>query len=317
MLSRVAESLYWIGRYLERAENVNRLLLVTTEVAVEIEGLDDELAQAQWDELLVAVGSNPDPGLMFSPESGLALPYVQWLLLDDENPVSVRKSLGLARENARGAREAITREVFLDLNESHHELDRLSVNIPSNPVDALDEVGRTHRSIRTILGAIEHTLSRDEGWDFMKLGEAVERTECTLWILGARLPHLENLDSSDLPVLHALWRALLRSTASLENYRAMNGPGMDPDALLRFLFFEPTAPRSIRCGMMRIVRYLARLPSSGPGDEAQRVVGHLEAKLHYDAENILQETGPVDFCLEARQMLRISHDAINRGYFRT
>ena len=109
MLSRVAESLYWIGRYLERAENVNRLLLVTTEVAVEIEGLDDSLAQAQWDELLVAVGSNPDPGLMFSPELGLALPYLKWLLLDDENPVSVRKSLGLARENARGAREAITR----------------------------------------------------------------------------------------------------------------------------------------------------------------------------------------------------------------
>ena len=91
MLSRVAESLYWIGRYLERAENVNRLLLVTTEVAVEIEGLDDSLAQTQWDELLTAVGSSPDPDLHFSPESGLALPYVHWLLLDDDNPVSVRK----------------------------------------------------------------------------------------------------------------------------------------------------------------------------------------------------------------------------------
>ena len=92
---------------------------------------------------------------------------------------------------------------------------------------------------------------------------------------------------------------------------------MDPEALLRFLLFEPTAPRSIRCGMMRIVRYLERLPRGGAGDEAQRVVGRLEAKLHYDEESILQNTGPVDFCLEARQMLRVAHDAINRGYFRT
>lgn len=316
MLSRVAESLYWIGRYLERAENVNRLLLVTTEVAVEIEGLDDSLAQAQWDELLVAVGSNPDPGLKFAPESGLALPYVNWLLLDNDNPVSVRKSLGLARENARAAREALTREVFLDLNESHRELDRLRDDIPSDPVRALSEVSRTHRAIRTVLGAIEHTLSRDEGWDFMKLGEAVERTECTLWILGARLPHLESLDSHDLPLLYALWRALLRSTASLENYRAIYGPSMDPDMLLRFLLFEPTAPRSIRCGAIRMVRYLERLPRGGPGDEARRILGRLEARLHYDTDQILEEQGPVDFCMEAREDLRAAHDAINRGYFR-
>ena len=70
MLSRVAESLYWIGRYLERAENVTRLLLVTTEVAVEIEGLDDALAQSQWDELLAAVGADTGPPLRFSPDSG-------------------------------------------------------------------------------------------------------------------------------------------------------------------------------------------------------------------------------------------------------
>lgn len=316
MLSRVAESLFWIGRYLERAENVNRLLLVTTEVAVEIEGLDETLAQAQWDELLAAVGSEPNRSLEFSPASGLALPYVRWLLLDDANPVSVRKSLALARENARSAREALTREVFLDLNECHRELDRLSNEIPADPVRALDEVGRTHRAIRTILGAIEHTLSRDEGWTFMKLGEAFERSECTLWVLGTRLPRLEALGSQDLPLLNALWRALLRSTASLENYRAMHGAAVDPDSLVRFLLFEPTAPRSIRCGMMRIVRYLDRLPQGGAADEARRIIGRLESQLHYSAEEILSGPGPVDFCADARGRIRRAQDSIDRGYFR-
>lgn len=316
MLSRVAESLYWIGRYLERAENVTRLLMVTTEVAVEIEGLDDALAQSQWDELLAAVGADTGPPLRFSPDSGLALPYVRWLLLDESNPVSVRESLAHARENAWSVREALTREVFLDLNEGHRELDRLRDEFPSDQVPALHEVGRTHRAIRTILGSIEHTLSRDEGWNFMKLGEAFERTQRTLWVLGTRLPGLNTLAPRDLPLFYGLWRALLRSMASLENYRAMQGAGLDPDSVLRFLLFEPTAPRSVRCGVLRIVQYLERLPEVGAASEARQVIGRLDAHLRYDADEILAEQRAVDFCANVSRRLATAHDAVNRGFFR-
>jgi len=316
VLSRVAESLYWIGRYLERAENVTRLLMVTTEVAVEIEGLDDALAQSQWDELLAAVGADGGPPLQFSQESGLALPYVRWLLLDEGNPVSVRKSLAHARENAWTVREALTLEVFLDLNESHRELDRLRDEVPGDLVRALDDVGRTHRAIRTILGAIEHTLSRDEGWNFMKIGEAFERTQRTLWVLGTRLPGLQSLGSGDLPLFYGLWRALLRSTASLENYRTLHGAHLDPETVLRFLLFEPTAPRSVRCGVLRIGQYLARLPSGTDSDEARRIVGRLDASLRYDEDEILVGQGAVAFCAETSRVIAAAHDAVGRGFFR-
>lgn len=316
MLSRVAESLYWIGRYLERAENVTRLLMVTTEVAVEIEGLDDELAQHQWDELLAAVGADGGTPIRFAQESGLALPYVRWLLLNEDNPVSVRKSLAHARENARTVREALTLEVFLDLNESHRELDRLSGEIPGDPVRALDDVGRTHRAIRTILGAIEHTLSRDEGWHFMKLGEAFERTQRTLWVLGTRLPGLAQLGAGDLPLFYGLWRALLRSMASLENYRTLHGAHLDPDSVLRFLLFEPTAPRSVHCGVFRIGQYLGRLPIGPDSDEARRIMGRLDAKLRYDADEIMSGRGAVSFCAETSRSIAEAHDAVSRGFFR-
>ena len=316
MLSRVAESLYWIGRYLERAENVTRLLMVTTEVAVEIEGLDDALAQAQWDELLAAVGADGGPPIRFSQEDGLSLPYVRWLLLDEGNPVSVRKSLAHARENARSVREALTLEVFLDLNESHRELDRLRDEVPGDPVRALDDVGRTHRAIRTILGSIEHTLSRDEGWSFMKLGEAFERTQRTLWVLGTRLPGLEKLGSGDLPVYYGLWRALLRAPASLENYRTLHGAHLDPATVLRFLLFEPSAPRSVRCGVLRIATYLDRLPGGVDSDEARRIVGRLDARLRYDAEEILNAKGAVEFCAATSRSIAEAHDAVGRGFFR-
>lgn len=316
MLSRVAESLYWIGRYLERAENVTRLLMVTTEVAVEIEGLDDALAQAQWDELLAAVGADGGPPIRFSQEHGLSLPYVRWLLLDEGNPVSVRKSLAHARENARSVREALTLEVFLDLNESHRELDRLRDEVPGDPVRALDDVGRTHRAIRTILGSIEHTLSRDEGWSFMKLGEAFERTQRTLWVLGTRLPGLGRLGSGDLPVYYGLWRALLRATASLENYRTLHGAHLDPATVLQFLLFEPSAPRSVRCGVLRIVRYLERLPVGVDSDEARKIVGRLDSRLRYDADEILNAQGAVEFCAETSRCIAEAHDAVGRGFFR-
>jgi uncharacterized alpha-E superfamily protein len=316
MLSRVAESLYWIGRYLERAENVTRLLMVTTEVAVEIEGLDDALAQSQWDELLAAVGADGGPPLRFSQETGLALPYVRWLLLDESNPVSVRRSLAQARENGRTVREALTLEVFLDLNESHRELDGLNDEVLGDPVRALDEVGRTHRAIRTILGAIEQTLSRDEGWNFMKLGEAFERTQRTLWVLGTRLPGLESLGARDLPLFYGLWRALLRSMASIENYRALHGAHLDPDSVLRFLLFEPTAPRSVRCGISRIGQYLQRLPSGADSEDARRIVGRLDASLRYDADEILANGNAVSFCTDTSQTIAKAHDAVARGLFR-
>lgn len=315
MLSRVANALYWIGRYLERAENVSRLLLVTADVSVEIEGLDDALAQEQWDELLTAVASPHAVELDFSRESGLALPYFGWLFFDDENAVSVRHSLGRARENARVVREALTREVFADLNECHLELDRLRRRRPRDPAVARDGVSRIHRSVITVLGSVEHTLSRDQGWTFMKLGEAMERTRRTLMVLSAKLPGLApRAERSDLPLFYARWRGLLRSVASLENYRALHGGDLVPERVIRFLLFEPTAPRSVLCGVTRLRTYLDRLPGGSGISDADRVLGRLHAALTYDDDRILKQD-VAGFAAEAVAQLAAVHEAVARQYF--
>ncbi len=317
MLSRVAESLYWTGRYVERAENVSRLLTVTTELAVELEGLDDALAQAQWDELLLAVSGAPERTLDFSPESGLALPYIRWLLLDEDNPVSVRHSLARARDNARSVREALTREVFLDLNETFRNLERLGRRLPRDPVRAATEVAGTHRDIRRVLGSMELTLSRDLGWTFLKMGEAVERAQRTLTVLRTRLPTLGVVPTErEQPLFYARWRALLRSLASLENYRSAHGAALDPPQVLRFLLFETTAPRSVSCGVTRIAAYLDRLPRADEHGAARRGVGRLDAALRYEGEDRLDKEGPVLFCEQLGEQLAAAHDEIARVYFR-
>ena len=106
MLSRVAGSLYWMGRYLERGENVTRLLAVTSDFAIEFGGLDEALAKAEWDDLVRALPGATIPEIEFSPERGLTVPYVNALLLDDANPLSATRSGARARTRARSARRS-------------------------------------------------------------------------------------------------------------------------------------------------------------------------------------------------------------------
>ena len=312
MLSRVAGSLYWMGRYLERAENVSRLLLVTAEDASDFEGLDVERARAEWDDLRQAIPGWVPPPLAADPEQR-AIACIRSLLVDANCPVAVRSTLDRARGNARGVREALTRETFENLNEAYQQLK--ARRRYRNRVDAMDAIVTSHRAILTTLGAIEHTLSRDQGWTFMKLGEAVARTLRTLLVLRAKLPGLRSAASSDLPLYYARWRALLRLVASLENYRRDQGSLVDPEKVVRLLLFDPQAPRSVRCGLTRIKAYVDALPREEEMTEAARLAGSLLAKIQYEDEEILKESDLTPFCDEMISDIRGLHDAIERHYF--
>jgi len=317
MLARVADALYWIGRYLERAENVARLVLVTSEISVEIEGLDDDVSQAEWDSLAVAVPGAQNIPRDFSPATGLALPYLEALLLDEANPVSVRCSLARARENARGVREALTREVFLTLNEAWRDLERLAREPLASPGEGFQALTRVHGDILAVLGAMEHTLSRDAGWTFLKLGEALERTRRTALVLRAKLPQLGGVARTDLPLVYARWRSLLRSVASLENFRREHGARLDPQQVVRFLLFDRHAPRSIFCGMARMKNYLAQLPQRRNGDGAARIVGRLLARIEFDDAQILEKPDLTPFLDEVVARLADADAAIAREFFFT
>jgi uncharacterized alpha-E superfamily protein len=242
---------------------------------------------------------------------------VRWLLFDVDNPVSVRHSLARARDNARGVREVLTREVFVDLNECHRTLDRLARRMPRDPVSAVHEVSGTHSDIRRVLGSMELTLSRDLGWTFLKMGEAIERVQRTLTVLRARIPTLwERPADVDLPLYYARWRALLRSLASLENYRSQRGAGLDPDSVLRFLLFETTSPRSVSCCVTRLAAYLDRLPPSDVAGEARRILGRVDALLRYEGEERLVKDGPLALCQQLEEQLASVHGEVVRVYFR-
>lgn len=310
LLSRVANSLYWMGRYLERAENANRHLLVASEFAVELEGISEEIALEEWAALVASMPS-ASKGIPEGPDA--ALEYMGSFLIDKENPYSVLTALGKARDNARSVGETITTEITTNLNESYRRLSSVRRSALADPGRAQELANYTHNSILTTLGAIEHTLTRGEGWNYLKLGEAMERAQRTLYVLKARLPNLARWDQqSETPLYIASWRSLLRSLACLENYRLENGPRFVPDQVTRFLLFHPAMPRSVNCGVRRMSGYINGLSDAGPGiRESRRRLGKLAAQLEFDQDDILKNGSLIPFMDASLVSLYEVHDAIS------
>jgi uncharacterized alpha-E superfamily protein len=317
MLSRVADALYWMGRYVERAENTTRMLLVTDDFSNEAAGLDERLAQGAWKDLL-AIFPAARLTRELPPYAPLALPYLLSFFADARNTYSISYSLRRARENARGVREALTLEVFVVLNETFRALEGWERKAPGDAPGLRDALTSTHRGLFSIVGAIDHTLPRDEGWMFLQLGEALERVYRSAYVLRTKLPGLLTPGSaSDLPLLHARWRALLRSLSSLEHFRKVYGARLEPDAVVPFLLFDAQSPRSLRFGADAVMRHLEQITGPGEAGIAARLTGRLAAELRYADDRMRK---PPDFAAfldhVIAEMAKV-HDALDARFFVT
>jgi uncharacterized alpha-E superfamily protein len=305
MLSRVANALYWMGRYLERSENLARFLLVTDELATEIRAFNEKLAQAEWNDLATIF-----PGEVAGTTD---LDHLRGFLAAPSNRYSILFSLGKARENARAVREALSLEVFVTLNETYRALEAQAGTGLADHADIRDALSATHTGLLAIVGAVEHTLSRDQGWLFLKLGESLERVYRTAAVLRAKLPGLlAPPPETDIPLYHSEWRSLLRSLSSLENYRKLHGARLEPNAVVEFLLFDPHAPRSIRFGAEAVKGYLEAISVTRELTAPARIIGRLHGRLCYhDALPALP------FLDEVQAELGKTHDAIDVLYFGT
>jgi uncharacterized alpha-E superfamily protein len=317
MLSRVADHLYWMGRYLERAENVTRLLVVGEDLTTEIRGLHEELAERKWRDLLAIFPVSLDAGA--APTNWApSLPYLHAFLVDERNPYSVVFSLKKARDNARSVREALTVEVFLALNETCRELGGHAGKPMRDLPSVRSVLAATQKGLLSIVGAIDSTLTRDQGWLFLKLGEAVERAFRTAVILRAELPTLlERERRIDLEVHYSRWRGLLRAVSSLENYRQAHGARLEPGDIVRFLLFDPHAPRALRHGVAAVQTYLAEIAPAPNTTPTGRLVGKLLARLSYEVDEVLARPDVLRFLDDVIQELSKAHDALTAEFFTT
>jgi uncharacterized alpha-E superfamily protein len=317
MLSRVADALYWMGRYVERAENITRLLLVTDDFATEAMGLDENLAQTAWKDLL-AIFPAAQLTRETPPYASPGLSYLLSFFVDGRNAYSVSYSLRRARENARGVREALTLEVFAVLNETFHALEAWERKVPGDAPGLRDALTSTHRGLFSIVGAIDHTLPRDDGWMFLHLGAALERVYRSAYVLRTKLPGLlAPSPASDLPLQHAQWRALLRSLSSLEHFRKVYGARFEPEAVVPFLLFDAQSPRSLRFGADAILRHLEQITGPADGAPVARLTGRLAAELRYADERMRKPPEFSTFLEHVSGEVAKIHDALDVRFFVT
>ncbi|HET8531913.1 MAG TPA: alpha-E domain-containing protein [Methylomirabilota bacterium] len=316
ILSRVADGLYWMGRYLERAENTTRLLLVTEELSTEVLGLDEDLARAAWLDLRAIFPGFPESEPPFRHLAPLAAASLLGLSIDQDNRFSVFYSLKKARDNARSVREALTLEVFINLNETYRELESTSRRHLADPATFRGAMQSTHRGLMSTVGAIEHTLPRDAGWLFLKLGESLERVFRTVIILRTKLPALVSTEPKvDLPLFYSQWRSLLRGLSCLENYRKVFGARREPIDVLQFLLYDPLSPRSLRYGSSAVKEHLDRISSASELSPPARIVGKLAAELSYQGHDLIRDGQILPFLDHVLTELGRAHDALSTVYF--
>jgi uncharacterized alpha-E superfamily protein len=317
MLSRVADALYWMGRYTERAEHITRLLLVTDDFATEAMGLDENVAHTAWKDLL-AIFPAAQLTRDTPPYAPLALPYLLSFFADASNGYSVSYSLRRARENARAVREALSLEVFVVLNEVFHALESWEKTPPVDVPGLRNALTTTHRGLFSIVGAIGHTLPRDEGWRFLRLGESLERVSRTAYILRTKLPGLLTSGAgADVALQQTQWRALLRGLASLEHFRKVYGARLEPDVVVPFVIFEEESPRSLRHGAHTVLRYVEAISGHGDGNLATQLTGRLAAELRDTDAGIVPKLDVTTFLDHVSDETAKIHEAIDARFFVT
>ena len=287
MLSRVADSLYWTSRFLERAENTARAISVNSALTLD---LPSEVGH--WSPLLDAMGSRGLYGSRYDDVTGDNV--IRFLTYDAHNPNSILACVNAARTNANSVRDFITLEMWEQLNALY-----LSMRDSAAARDTTQEFFRSVvGSCQLMRGTADAAMSHDEGWQFVRLGRMIERADQTSRMLDTRyLFSIEGEPSVVGPYDDLLWAALLRSTSALQMYRKRYHQ-IVPERLVAFLVLDREFPRSIRhcvAEAEEAVRAISETPDSSFQNRADQVLGRLRAYLDFMHVDEIMATGVHEF----------------------
>jgi len=306
MLSRVADSLYWMSRYLERAENVARFVDVNLHLCLDLPGPEGE----QWAPLVLASGHREDFAARYGEPTRENV--IRFLILDPDSPNSIHSCVASSRENARWIRQFITVEMWETLNRFYLEFRHAAGQRGTQWLthDFLDTVVAASQMF---LGVVDATMSRGEGWHFCRMGRMLERADKTSRILDVKYFHLLPSPAYvNTPYDDILWSAVLRSTSALEMYRKQYHL-IQPASVVNFLVLDQEFPRAIHhCVTMaeQSVRAVSGTRSGTYRNRAERELGRLRADLDYANVEDLIESGLHEFLDGTQARLNSVGDAI-------
>ncbi|MCE2853656.1 MAG: alpha-E domain-containing protein [Roseiflexaceae bacterium] len=274
MLSRVADSLYWMSRYLERAEHTARLLDVTLHQLIDVDPL---LSQQRWLRLWEALQYDHPMAGSHDPHS-----VVRLFTADNQYSDAIVSTLTAARENARQVREHISSEMWEQINRLYLDgrqlLQHQRWEQAPNQFYAMIKSGS-----HLFQGITDATMSHGEGWDFIQIGRAVERANNTANLLLSHAHALQNAQA-DGRTHHAEWIGLLKMCSAFEAYCKVHTPDVNPQRLVLFVLYDAEFPRSVRFGADTVLDAVARIGQRNGQlrtGRPQRAAGQFQAMLEY------------------------------------
>ncbi|HEX4895446.1 MAG TPA: alpha-E domain-containing protein [Solimonas sp.] len=308
MLSRVADNLYWFGRYLQRAENTARLVGVQANLVLDL----PRKIELGWAPLVQILGAEEDFRERYSDFSESNV--VRYLLLDEQNPGSVAASLRHAREILRTVRDSTPRDAWERLNDLHFFLqERGEKCLPRAKRHEL--LTRISDGALLMYGILVSNMSHDVGFRFLRLGTNLEQADMTTRIIDVRSASLIRPLSEDLkPFQNIQWMSVLRSLMAYQMYRRSERARVSGPAVLRFLLQNREFPRSVVFCLNLIGTTLPRLP---PSRACERAVERTRALVQDADLERLANQGLHEHLDEIQIGLGQLHEAISNAYFRT
>ena len=312
MLSRIADSLFWLARYIERAEDTARILDVNYHMMLE---QSQDSYRLRWEPLIVMAGEEKLFRRLYSEVN--AKNVFEFLAFRADNPSSIIQCIGKARENARTIRDCISREMWEDINGLYHMVGRFDPReeIIAGPHRFCDKIKfGAHR----FHGVTDATAPHDEGWQFLRIGWSLERAEMTSRLVDVQYQNLlDELPSVGTPDNHQ-WMAVLRSVGAVEAYQRQYHASIEPEKVAGMLILHPLHPRSIRFSTAEVQWGLRAISGSGLGsyaNEAERLAGKVVERLSYDKIEEIFKQGLHSYLNELSDMLALIGSDIARNYF--
>ncbi|MCR9143161.1 MAG: alpha-E domain-containing protein [bacterium] len=317
VLSRVADSIYWMNRYLERVENYARFIDANRNLTLDLPpGMVE-----QWQPLIQATGDQELFQDLYDQASRENV--LRFLIEDRENPSSIRSCLYRARENARSVREMLSLEIYEQINECYLR-SRDAMGAGPNGLDAIlaDPVPfctMIKEMSHLYYGLFYTTLSHGEGWQFGMLGQQLERSDQTTRLLDVKyfilLPTLEDIGRSfDL----LQWSSVLKSASAYEMYSRVFDR-IEPRSIIRYLIFDRDFPRSILFCVVRAAMSLQKITGSREGsfvNSPEKSLMRLRSDLEYSEVKEVFDIGMHEYLDGLQQRLNAISSGLHEAYFR-
>jgi uncharacterized alpha-E superfamily protein len=314
MLSRVADSLYWMSRYLERAEHTTRLLDVNLNLMLDESPIS---AERRWQRVLQALGKPKDIEWTGEPYA-----LTQALTYDTENKASILSCIISARENSRHVREQISTEQWHRLNSLYLQVtgpemqrSKDSVAGMSQPSEFLQSV---MEAVHQFQGVTDSTMNHGEGWQFIQVGRYIERACATALLLQAYHSDLWEYPERAVEGNEYLdWMGLLRSATAFEAYCKVYTADLTPDRIFEFLLLDEEFPHSVRFSIDSLQCALEKIQGDSGKTRAEalrRLSGRLQSSLNYSSvDEILSQNVP-GYLSNIQAQCRAIHEMIYELY---